>query len=94
MGLGITLVEEKEMPSREERYYDLCENLRLTIGESRYKIFERAIRRYDSESIPLHGPKGLIARVQEVLDDAIGAGLPAQTAQRYYRTFVDLVYED
>jgi hypothetical protein len=43
MGLGITLVEEKEMPSREERYYDLCENLRLTIGESRYKIFERGM---------------------------------------------------
>ena len=42
-GLGITLVEEKEMPSREERYYDLCENLRLSIGESRYKIFERGM---------------------------------------------------
>ena len=43
-GLGITLVEEKELPSREERYYDLCENLRLSIGESRYKIFERGRR--------------------------------------------------
>ena len=42
-GLGITLVEEKEMPSREERYYDLCENLRLGIGESRYKVFERGM---------------------------------------------------
>jgi hypothetical protein len=42
-GLGITLLEEKEMPSREERYYDLCENLRLSIGESRYKIFERGM---------------------------------------------------
>ena len=42
-GLGITLVEEKELPSREERYYDLCENLRLNIGESRYKIFERGM---------------------------------------------------
>ena len=42
-GLGITVVEEKEVPSREERYYDLCENLRLGIGESRYKIFERGM---------------------------------------------------
>jgi hypothetical protein len=56
--------------------------------------FAAAIRRYDSEAIPLHGPKGLLARVQEVLDDATNAGLPVQTAQRYYRTFVDLVYED
>lgn len=42
-GLGITLPEEREMPSREERYHDLCENLRLGIGESRYKIFERGM---------------------------------------------------
>ncbi len=42
-GLGIMLLEEKEMPSREERYHDLCENLRLGIGESRYKIFERGM---------------------------------------------------
>jgi hypothetical protein len=57
-------------------------------------FYAAAIRRYDSESIALHGPKGLLARVQEVLDDAKHAGLPAQTAERYYRTFVDLVYED
>ena len=42
-GLGITLLEEKEVPSREERYHDLCENLRLGIGESRYQIFERGM---------------------------------------------------
>jgi hypothetical protein len=42
-GLGIMLREEKEVPSREERYHDLCENLRLGIGESRYKIFERGM---------------------------------------------------
>jgi hypothetical protein len=42
-GLGMILAEENEMPSREERYYDLCENLRLNIGESRYKIFERGM---------------------------------------------------
>jgi len=42
-GLGIMLLEEKEVPSREERYHELCVNLRLGIGESRYKIFERGM---------------------------------------------------
>jgi hypothetical protein len=39
--VGSVLYPEPSQPTREDRYHDLCEALRLSIGDSRYKAFDR-----------------------------------------------------
>lgn len=43
-GLGIMLFPEPPALSRQDRYFDLREAMRLSIGNSRYKSFERGTR--------------------------------------------------
>lgn len=88
-GLAISLYPT----TREERFYDLRDAMRLSIGESRYKSFERAIRKYNERSIPMHGHGGLFERVQRLLNDAVADGLPSQTALRYFQTFQTILTE-
>ncbi|KAG8832462.1 hypothetical protein FRC18_004999 [Serendipita sp. 400] len=92
-GLGISLYPEVKPPTRQDRFYDLREAMRLSIGESRYRSFERAMRKYNEQSIPLQGPGGLFDRVQRLLNDAVEDGLPSQTSRKYYQTFQLLVME-
>lgn len=92
-GLGITLYPEASVPSHRDRYYDLSEAMKLSIGDSRYRSFERAMRKYNEQAIPLRGKGGLFERVERLLDDAVRDGLPLQTARRYNQTFQDLLVE-
>ncbi|KAG8830512.1 hypothetical protein FRC17_004763 [Serendipita sp. 399] len=92
-GLGINLYPEVTTPTRQDRFHDLRDAMKFSIGESRFLLFEKAMRRYNEQKIPLQGPGGLFDRVQRLLNDAMDDGLPPQTARKYYQTFQLLVME-
>ncbi|PVF93185.1 hypothetical protein CPB86DRAFT_877330 [Serendipita vermifera] len=93
-GLGISLYSEQmRPPSRQDRFYDLREALKLSLADSRYRTFERALRRYHDHRIPLQGPDGLFDRVQRLLNEAVDDGLPPQTGLKYFQTFQSLLTE-
>lgn len=52
------------------------------------------MRRYYDRAIPLEGEKGILGRVQRLLDEAVADGLPAQTGRRYYQTFHSVLVDE